>query len=250
MSLPLQTSRFGVIAFLVGAFVGCGSHPPDADDGGLGTGGSAGGAGATGGTGGASSTGAGGSGGSGATGGATGGSSGTSGTGGSGGTTGSGGTGTGGAGGTRPCECSTAVVRWWMDGGLAFLRDVSELHPCQTFVLTREAMATPPGTRACKQELDCASAISASDVNVAVAHPDVQRAIAAGHVLYGEDPRPVDGQVMAIDIGARIEIGPPCRTPTCNPIPAGVDALGNLLTALTKQELALGYCRMTFPPVP
>jgi hypothetical protein len=115
-------------------------------------------------------------------------------------------------------------------------------------------MVTPPGTRACKQELsDCSTnAISAWDLNPAIAHPDVQSAIAARRVLYGEDPRPVDGQVMAIEIGvgSRIEVGNPCRSAPCLPIPPGVGALADLLAALTTQELARGSCRMTFPSLP
>ena len=229
MFVHLQRSRVGVLAFLLGAFIACGARTLDTDDGGLGTDGSTGAGGATGTTGGTSSTGAGGSGGSG----------------------GSGGTGTGGAGGTSRCGCSTSSIQWWMDGGLAPLRDVSEFHPCQTFVLTRLALTDPPGPRACKQELgDCTNALGALDVNAAVAHPDVQRAIAAAPVTYGEDTRPVDGQVMAIQFAARIEVGNPCSSATCKPIPPGVDALAKLLRNLTNQELARGACRMTFPPVP
>jgi hypothetical protein len=138
-----------------------------------------------------------------------------------------------------------------MDGGLGPQRDVSEFHPCQTFVNTRQTLTPQPTTNACKQELgDCTNAVSAADIAAAVAHPDVQRAIAAGSVIYGEDTRPVDGQVMLIEAGSKIEIGLPCRSTTCNPIPQGVQALADVLTVLKKQELGRAACKMTFPTAP
>jgi hypothetical protein len=137
-----------------------------------------------------------------------------------------------------------------MDGGLSPQHDVNELHPCKTFVNTRQTL-TPGATNACKQELgDCTNAVSAADIAAAVAHPDVQRAIAASPVLYGEDTRPVDGQVTVIELSGRIEIGYPCRTSACNPIPAGVQALADLLATLKKQELGRPPCSTTFPTVP
>jgi hypothetical protein len=56
-------------------------------------------------------------------------------------------------------------------------------------------------------------------------------------VLYGTDPRPVDGAVLQVEIdGRRIEIGGPCAgTAGCLPIPSGVAALGLELTAITDQ---------------
>jgi hypothetical protein len=247
-----------------------------------GSGGSSG-TGATGGNGGSSGTGAaagsGGSSGSGATGGnggssggggssgssgssgtdAAGGSGGSSGTGASGGTagaSGAGGTGTGGAaGGTSgdsgACGCVPGRVFWGMDGGHVAYHYTSGLEICSTFIHQRDSVVQDPPL-SCQQQLGvCGSGIGAGDVTRAMAHADVQAAIAAAPVIYGEDTRPVDGAVLRIQIqSAVIEVGTPCRAAGCKPIPAGVDALATLLQALTKQELGRAPCSSIFPPLP
>ena len=234
MSLPLKTLELGIIPLLLGTFLACGSRPPlDVDDGGMGTG-------ATGGSGGTT-------GGSGATGGSS-----TGATGGSGGSPGTGATGgTGGTGGMPSCGCTTAWLKWGMSGGLSPSRDESELYSCKTFVLTRQTINGV--TTACKQEIsDCSNAVGAGDVANALAHPDVQSALAARAVLYGRDTRPVDGQVLVINVGnSRIEIGLPCEgtTTQCLPIPPGVQSLADLLTTMQKQQLARPPCS-TLPPAP
>jgi hypothetical protein len=68
-------------------------------------------------------------------------------------------------------------------------------------------------------------------------------------VFYGEDTRPADGQVLRIDIdGAVIEVGEPCQSSACKPIPDGIATLGAALRALSKQELARGSCGEVIPP--
>ena len=229
-----------------------------------GTGGAAGsggssGSGATGGSGGSSggggSSGSGGSSGTGAAGGS-GGSSGTGASGGTAGTAGAGGTGTGGAaGGTSgdsgTCGCVPGRVFWGMDGGHVAYHYTSGLEICSTFIHQRDSVVQDPPL-SCQQQLGvCGSGIGAGDVTRAMAHADVQAAIAAAPVIYGEDTRPVDGAVLRIQIqSAVIEVGTPCRAAGCKPIPAGVDALATLLQALTKQELGRAPCSSIFPPLP
>jgi hypothetical protein len=207
---------------------------------GTGTGGGAGSAGAAG-TGTAGSAGSGGSAGTG-----------------TGGSAGSAGSGTGGAAGTTSgdggtCGCVAGHIGWGNDGGHVISRDTSALEVCNLFVHQREPVVTAPPTRSCQQPIsDCAGGVGPDDVTRAIADADVKAAIAAAPVLYGEDPRAYDGQVLRIQIGsAIIEVGVPCRTvPNCKTIPAGVDALAKLLQAITKQELARPPCSTVFPPAP
>jgi hypothetical protein len=145
-----------------------------------------------------------------------------------------------------------------MDGGLAHYHDTSALEICNLFVHQRTygPATTPPAPDAnvtfCEQPItDCAGVIGPGDVTRAVAHADVRAAIAAAPVLYGEDNRPGDGQVLRIQLGSAIvEVGEPCKLDGCKPIPAGVGALANLLRSLTKQELARSPCSIQFPPPP
>jgi len=181
--------------------------------------------------------------------GASGGSGGTAGTGGS-GTAGSGGSGGITSGDSGTCGCVTGHVDWRWDGGLVPYNETSALEICNLFVHQRVPVAPSPPALFCEQILvDCRGAIGAGDVTRSIAHPDVQAAIAAAPVLYGEDFRAADGQVLRIQIrSAVVEVGEPCRNAGCKPIPAGVDALAKQLNALTKQELAREPCSRTFPP--
>ena len=87
-----------------------------------------------------------------------------------------------------------------------------------------------------------------SDVLQALAHPDVEQARAMGMVLFGVDTRPVDGQVFRIEIGSDsvIDVGSPCQSAGCDPIPAGVSALADLLRAIDSEQLGLDPCAGLF----
>jgi len=210
--------------FLIAA-VGCGSRSDEVADAGAGASGGAGGTSMSGGSGGASGAGTGGAGGAAGTGGSISGDSGS-------------------------CGCVPAHVGWAMNGGHVAYHDASALEVCNLFVHQRTPVIADPPALFCEQSItDCAGAIGPGDVARALSDADVRAAIAAAPVLYGEDPRPYDGQVLRIEIGTSIiEVGVACRMAGCKPIPTGVSALGNLLLSLTKQELSRPPCRMTFPP--
>jgi hypothetical protein len=224
----------GIAPLLVVSAPACGTHADSAMPGG---GGRDGGGGASGGTGDGAA-----------------GSGGTS-TGGNGGTGGAAGSGTGGAAGSisgdsGACGCVTGHIGWGWDGGLVIYHESSALDVCNLFSHQRVPVTPSPPVLSCEQQMtDCAGAIGPGDVTRFIMHADVQAAIAAAPVLYGEDPRAYDGQVLRIQIGAAvIEVGPACRNAGCKPIPAGVDALAQQLPLLTKQELAREPCSRTFPP--
>jgi hypothetical protein len=161
----------------------------------------------------------------------------------------------GGSGGTisgdsGTCGCIAGHVGWRWDGGLGLYNETSALEICNLFLHQRVPVAPSPPALSCEHILvDCSGAIGPGDVTRSIAHADVRAAIAAAPVLYGEDPRAYDGQMLRIQIrSAVIEVGPPCRNAGCWPIPAGVDALAQQLVSLTKQELAREPCSTTFPP--
>jgi hypothetical protein len=93
-------------------------------------------------------------------------------------------------------------------------------------------------------------ALGVGDLTAALAHPDVQAALARAPILYGRDTRPVDGQVFQIQVGTRlVEIGAECTpsAPGCVAIPGGVRAAMQLLQRLDTQQLGLSPCREQFP---
>ena len=146
------------------------------------------------------------------------------------------------------CGCVTGRVEWGNTGGLAPTAESSALDACYVFTHRRITSGEPDAT--CEHRLDeCNYTIGAEDVKRAIAHADVQAAMSAAPVLYGEDLTKVDGTVFRIQIqNATINVGSPCATQECKAVPTGVDALATMLQKLTMQELARGQCRSTFPP--
>jgi hypothetical protein len=184
--------------------------------------------------------------------------SGGSGAGGSGGsaTGGSGGGGTGGSGAADAgpsdggCGCITGRLEWGMNGGHVFFTDTSSLDMCNVFGHQRLPNAPDPPGLSCTQAISaCPSgSVSADAVERAMNDPAVKAAIAAAPILYGEDSRPVDGQVFRLLQGrAVVEVGNPCAATSCKAIPAGVQTLVNTLKQLTKEQLGREPCRSNFP---
>jgi hypothetical protein len=243
---------------LVAAGSACGVDKMTGPDGGTGgrasggaggTGGAAGGGGqsATGGAGGmggrAGGAGAGGMAGSGGVAGA-GGRGGTAGTAGRGGAGGSGAAaGAGGGGGmTLTCAFSTTytVVE---SGGLVGIVRTTTLTPPNSYRLQGRQVATPgscmPALPACG-----AATIDVSDLEAAIAHPDVAAAFAAG-TAFGEK-NVLDGSTTQYSRagGGSFNVGYDCTTAsaTCTPTPAGVKALVRVIADLNTQQLADPSC--------
>lgn len=152
------------------------------------------------------------------------------------------------AGGGGNCRCVEQTVSWENEGGIV-QKDTSTVSACSTFEHTRTPLRTDPVDLSCEQELDCDLFLGSGSVNNALNHADVVAAIAAAPVTYGHDSRPVDGTVLRITIGEKvIEVGHPCAgRNNCTEIPAGVQALADVLTQLTDQELGRGTCATVFP---
>ena len=129
---------------------------------------------------------------------------------------------------------------------------------CRTFSYTRTP--APAGTpTSCSAEIGgCdAAAPAVHDVEEALADPDVQAALAGSVPFYGIDSRPWDGVALDITVGSKtLTVGDDCGDgnpcwgacgPTCVPVPAGVRALGKLLTSLQQAALKTGTCAQAFP---
>ena len=143
--------------------------------------------------------------------------------------------------------CLAQAVKWGMDGGLVARHDAFSIEPCRAFAIRRTEFSAADGGAGCENEIASTAMTSVVDVNTALAHPDVAAAIAAAPMLYGGDSRPVDGQVLRIELGkAVIEVGDDCGSGsgmgTCKAIPPGVAALRATLAALTEQQQKLPDC--------
>lgn len=141
--------------------------------------------------------------------------------------------------------CTADTIAWSTDGGLVCTRDASEVSACRTYRHRRMAAACDPTDLECTDVLDAcdgASSVSIEALLAALADPDVVAALAAAPVLYGSDPRPVDGTVRWFTVGgsARVEVG---NDPG---IPAGVANLVSLLDAIDAAQLARPSCSAVF----
>jgi hypothetical protein len=252
-----------VLATLILSAVGsaCGVDKvtePDGGTGGRASGGATGSGGAAGGggrsaTGGAAGTGGRGGGagvGAGGGGGSVGGMAGAGGRGGGGGTAGRGGAGglggaanAGGAGGTTlRCAFSTTytVVE---SGGLLGIIRTTTLTPPNSYRAQGRQVGTPPS---CMPALPVcgAATIDVSDVEAAMAHPDVTAAFAAGSAFGDRGVADAPSTGLSRASGGSFSVGFECTTAstTCTPTPAGVKALFQLIKDLNTQQLADASC--------
>src|SRR5260221_757806 len=162
--------------------------------------------------------------------------------------------GTGGTGGEPP-ECGfdcdptgLKTLTWGPNGGLVAYMDFSQYVPCDSRYHHTRMPLNPPGARVtcyswlpvCYPEL---SPVSLSDVLNALDNAEVKAALAQSGIIYGMDPRPMDGTVFSFRYGADVVyVGWPCPagSSSCIPIPPGVAAFEKVLEDLDTQELALG----------
>jgi hypothetical protein len=144
--------------------------------------------------------------------------------------------------------CIDGAIRWTSNGGLVAWRRAFYVTPCRTFVAEQD-YADDLRDRRCENELPTDHGITADSIDDLIAHPDVQAAIAVAPVLYGGDPRPIDGIVQQIDVaGAEILVGGECGPSfvACNAIPEGVAALAAIIDDLVEQqENEVPSCKLT-----
>jgi hypothetical protein len=175
--------------------------------------------------------------------------------GGSGGSGGAAAAGNSGAGGTavddaNDCPCILAPLSWGPIGNTLPAVDRSNILGCRTFSYHRFTFGDAGGRRVlCEQELvACAGALSPRDVDRARFHPDVQAALPRGIAVYG-DAFP-DGSFFQVELGGPVlDVGLPCASPGCTPIPRGVQEFADLLRALTRHEFGRAPCIHAPPPI-
>jgi hypothetical protein len=166
----------------------------------------------------------------------------------------------GGTGGTVsvPCtDCLAESIGWGPNGGLVAYTDSSSITGCRTFTHVRTPGADPGPSKECSVEIGGCDAgpPAIHELEEALAHPDVKAAFAGSVTLFGSDPRPCDGSVLAISKGSEsIEVGGACDAgtacfagETCVPIPAGVSALADVLWKLEQRALSESPCSDVFP---
>ena len=235
----------GLCAAVVASCNG-GTGSPDA-----GAGGSAGGTtGVAGSGGGAGSGGAGRGGASGEAGGAGGQAGSAGGRGGAGGQAGGAGGRGGGAGGQGGSTCAFASTYTIIDGGgLVPQLDTATLSPPNAFRYERQFFRQDAGAISCTPAMPACgdpARIDVSEVEAAIAHPDVQAALAlATRPIYG-DRGIADGPSFNFTRadGRGFSAGIACNVPsaTCTLTPAGVTALAQVVRMLIDQQLADASC--------
>jgi hypothetical protein len=158
----------------------------------------------------------------------------------------------------NPCvdACVTTELSWDLNGGLADFANVSNLT-CTSYT---HQEGNESGNLSCTATVSSGcggSGISVGQVANVFFGDDVQAAFNGSTELYGSDPRGCDGAVLDITYqGKTIEVGGDCSNGNtcggvppnaCVPIPAGVQALADLLRQLDQQELETKNCASVFP---
>jgi hypothetical protein len=141
-------------------------------------------------------------------------------------------------------------ISFGFTGGLVAYTDLSAFAPCGHYAHTRTP-AGMPGAKPmqCENEAPCSGAVTPGMVKDALANADVKAAL-NGMMLFGVDTTPMDGQIYQFRVGYNtVQVGAPCNGQSgCKAIPAGVQAMVDLLKALDMQQLGMAPCSMTFPP--
>ncbi|MFO0760057.1 MAG: hypothetical protein U0359_26475 [Byssovorax sp.] len=157
-----------------------------------------------------------------------------------------------------PCtDCVGETIGWGPTGGLVAYNESSALSPCRTFTHVRTAAGEPGPDKQCSVEIGgCDTETDGLHaLETALAHPDVTAAFAGSVPVYGTDPRPCDGSVLAITRGDKtILVGGDCGTGTsciqgqqCTEVPAGVRALADALAAVELAAMKKPDCSSVFP---
>jgi hypothetical protein len=156
------------------------------------------------------------------------------------------------AGAPACAPCIDGSISWGNIGGFVAFTEESTLDACNAYQHTRSSAAggaTP--MLHCQRPLPCMGSglHGVSDVLQALQHADVQATAGKGTVLFGSDPRPVDGTVFEIVLGrsTTIDVGGACASSaSCKAIPAGITALADLLRSIDDEQLHLDPCRALF----
>lgn len=143
--------------------------------------------------------------------------------------------------------CFTEVLAWGMNGGLAAWEDVSEVAPCARYKHRRRPALDPAFEEvSCERDIvACNQFVSTGAIMSALGDADVQSALAESPVLYGTEPRGVDGQLFRVTLADKmIEVGGSCEgaPPNCIPAPPGVTQLVELLQDIDEAMLMTEEC--------
>ncbi len=140
-------------------------------------------------------------------------------------------------------------LHWGMDGGNAPYVDTSRLAPCHSYTRQRSGSGrVDAGAAMCMAQVAGCPAGTITDIDDLMGDPDVTRSLQA-HLLYGGDPRPVDGQVFRFGVGNDyVDVGSPCGVGAagCVDAPASVAQLVELLREIDRVELAAEPCKSVF----
>lgn len=150
-----------------------------------------------------------------------------------------------------PC-CVGATVEWAELDRTGYRPTPWRIEGCGEFSgptpTTHEGVCTNQ-LPACGED----AGVDAEAIRAAVDHPDVRAALAETPPLFGHDDRGADGEtILSVTVdGKSLWVGRPCDgTVRCDPIPAGVQQLADVLRAATAQQTTIDACRESVCALP
>jgi hypothetical protein len=145
------------------------------------------------------------------------------------------------------CPPCVPDIAWGPDGGFVAYVDQSAITSCTTYTHARVSGSNT--LLSCSQPIDNTTCVTGA-ITAVLGDSDMVAALAASPVLYGADPRPVDGQVFRLTVdGKTIDVGGDCPAgaSTCRPIPPGVKAAVDFFQSLERAQMTQRSCKSTFP---
>lgn len=143
-------------------------------------------------------------------------------------------------------ECISSTLVWQRDGWVSLQR--SALAQCRAFSYEWQEWDPDAGVAVrlqCENEIGSDATVGVGELESALAHVDVQAALAAAPILYGLDGRVFDDSIFRIVVADKVvEIGTACPegAVVCNSLPEGVAALQSLLISLSDQQRSVDGC--------
>jgi hypothetical protein len=146
-------------------------------------------------------------------------------------------------------------LRWSHTGGNQQRVPVSELSNCNSYHherrLARADDPLGPPLAECTAAVDGCSSLLLARLDASLRDPEIQAALTQ-HTVFGRDPRPTDGNILEVTVGAlgdSLFVGDECvdTKSGCILIPSAIASFASQLQELDVIQVSNEPCATAFP---